>query len=155
MLDSGEIPLASNDLVIDCTASGISRTSLKPIWADKRITLELVRTCQPLFSAAFIGFVEATFDDQAMKNAICTPVPLPLVDSDWLKMFAVTLKNRVAWTKFPQIEKWLAQSRLNGFFALAAQVKPDETAKLMALQQFQTVAMAVAGKLPVMMKALG
>jgi hypothetical protein len=155
VLDRGEIPLTRDNLVIDCTASGISRKPLVPIWAGKQITLELVRTCQPLFSAAFIGFVEATLgDDQALKNAICTPVPLPLVENDWLRMFAVTLKNRFAWTKFPQIEKWLAQSRLNGFFALAAQVKPEQTDKVMALQRFQTVAMAVAAKLPTLMTTL-
>jgi hypothetical protein len=155
VLDQGEIALTGDNLVIDCTASGISRKPPVPIWTDKRITLELVRTCQPLFSAAFIGFVEATFgEDLALKNSLCAPVPLPHLERDWLTMFAVTLKNRFAWTKFPQIEKWLAQSRLNGFFALAAQVKPDETEKVMALQRFQGVAMAVAAKLPTLMQTM-
>ena len=126
----GQIALTAADVVIDCTASSISRRPMTPIWADKKINLQLVRTCQPVFSAAFIGFVEATLDsDQALKNSICTPVPPPVVDTDWLTMLAVSTKNRVAWRKYPQIEKWLAQSRLNGFFALAARAKPDESKK--------------------------
>ena len=130
ILDRGQIALTGDDLVIDCTASGISRRPMTPIWADKKINLQLVRTCQPVFSAALIGFVEATLgSDQALKNSICTPVPFPVVDTDWLTMLAVSTKNRVAWRKYPEIEKWLAQSRLNGFFALAARAKPDEIRK--------------------------
>ena len=155
VLDRGQIPLTGDDLVINCTASGISRKPLIPIWADKRITVELVKFCQPLFSAAFIGFIEATFgDDQALKNSLCTPVPFPHLDTDWLKMFAANTKNRVAWTKYPHIEKWLAQSRLNGFYALAAQVKPEETDKVVTLQRFQAAAQAAAAKLPMLLGSL-
>ena len=88
-LEKGQITLTDDDLVIDCTASGISRKPFTSIWSDKKINLQLVRTCQPLFSAALIGFVEATFgSDQTLKNSICTPVPFPVVDTDWLTMLA-------------------------------------------------------------------
>ena len=50
-LDKGQIALTAADVVIDCTASGISRRPMTSIWADKKINLQLVRTCQPLFSA--------------------------------------------------------------------------------------------------------
>ena len=154
-LDEGQIALTDDDLVIDCTASGISRKPLTSIWANKKINLQLVRTCQPLFSAALIGFVEATFgSDQALKNSICTPVPFPVVDTDWLTMLAVSTKNRVAWRGHPQIEKWLAQSRLNGFFALAARARPDETEKMMVLQRFQLAANAAASRMPALLQAL-
>ena len=125
------------------------------IWADKKINLQLVRTCQPLFSAALIGFVEATLDsDQALKNSICTPVPFPVVDTDWLTMLAVSTKNRVAWRKYPEIEKWLAQSRLNGFFALAARAKPDKFKKMMVLQRVQVAASAASSRMPALLQAL-
>jgi hypothetical protein len=155
ILDRGQIPMSVDDLIINCTASGISRRPMVPIWSGKRITLELIRTCQPLFSAAFIGFVEATFgDDASLKNSLCAPVPFPVVDTDWLTMLAVTTKNRVAWRAYPQIEKWLAQSRLNGYFALAAQVKPDEVDKVAVLKRLQEAATAASSKMPTLLKAL-
>jgi len=105
ILDEGEIALTADDLVIDCTASGISRRPSTSIWADGKINLQLVRTCQPLFSAALIGFVESNFgSDQALKNSICTPVKFPVVDTDWLLMLAVSAKNRTAWRAYPEIE---------------------------------------------------
>ena len=114
-----------------------------------------MRTCQPAFSAAFIGFVEATFgNDQSLKNSLCTPVPPPVVDTDWLTMLAATTKNREAWRGYPQIDKWLAQSRLNGFFALAARAKPDEIDKMMLLQRFKEAATAASSKLPMLLNAL-
>jgi hypothetical protein len=155
ILERGRAPLSDDDLVVNCSASGISRKPLIPIWADGRISIQLVRTCQPLFSAAFIGFVEATLgDDIAAKNALCTPVPLPVVDTDWLTMLAVSMKNRAAWSAHPAIEKWLAQSRLNGFFALAARVKPDDAEKMAVLMQFQQAVGAGSSKLPQLLGAL-
>jgi hypothetical protein len=155
ILDSGQIALTGDDLVINCTASGISRKPSAPIWTDKRITPQLVRTCQPVFSAAFIGFVEATFgNDPSLKNSLCTPVPPPVVDTDWLTMLALTTENRDAWRGYPQIDKWLAQSRLNGFFAIAARAKPDEIDKMMVLQRFKEAATAASSKLPMLLNAL-
>jgi hypothetical protein len=155
ILDGGQTGLTDDDLVINCTASGITRKPLAPVWTEKRITLQLVRTCQPLFSAAFIGFVEATFgNDQSLKNSLCTPVPFPVVDIDWLTMLAVSTKNRVAWRGYPQIEQWLATSRLNGFFALAARAKPEETEKMAVLHRFQVAANAASSKLPTLLRAL-
>jgi hypothetical protein len=155
-LDRGQLPLTSDDLIINCTASGISRKPLVPIWADKRINIQFIRTCQPLFSAALIGFIEATFDDDpALKNSLCAPVPFPVIDTDWLTMLAVSMKNRFAWRQYPQIDNWLAQSRLNGFFALAAQVKPDDTEKMAVLKRFQEAAGAAASRLPQLLNALG
>ena len=59
-------------LHIDCSAAGIPTHPSTPIFDGDRITLQWVRTCQPAFSAALIGFVEASFSDDAVKNRICT-----------------------------------------------------------------------------------
>jgi hypothetical protein len=154
ILDEGNIQISADDLVVNCSASGISRQPPTPIWAGNRLKLQSVRTCQPLFSAAFAGFVEATFpDDQTLKNSLCTPVPLPVNDTDWLTMLALTTKNRIAWRQYPQIEQWLAGSRLNGFFAIAAQVKPEETKKVEAIKRFQEVSGAAASRLPALLSS--
>lgn len=124
VLEHGQIPLSSDSLVVDCSANAIPPRPLVPVWAGKRMTLQMVRTCQPTFSAAFIAHVEATFADEAEKNGLCAPAPGPNLDIDWLPMIAVSLKNRLAWRQHPGIEKWLARSRLDSFFASSRRVHP-------------------------------
>jgi hypothetical protein len=74
-----------------------------------------VRTCQPAFSAALIGFVESAFTDGEVKNRICTPVAPPTVPLDWLRMYRVELANRKCWAEHPEINDWMAVSRLDIF----------------------------------------
>ena len=64
----------------------------------------MIRTCQPTFSAALIGYIEAVFADPEQKNALCQPVAKYGIDTDWLRMLAVTTRNRVAWRAHPNIE---------------------------------------------------
>jgi NAD(P)-binding Rossmann-like domain len=148
VLDRGEMPLSSDTLVIDCSASGISRKPQIPIWSGNRINVQMIRTCQPTFSAALIGFIEATFADREQKNALCEPVPNPVLDTDWLRMLAVTTRNRVAWRAHPNIEEWLVKSRLNTLFAAPARVKPDETGKMAVLMRLHEASSAGMAKLP-------
>jgi hypothetical protein len=154
VLDQGEVALMPNTLIIDCSASGISRRPKAPVWNGNRINVQMVRTCQPTFSAALIGFIEATFTDDAEKNALCEPVPNPVVDTDWLRMLAVSTKNRMSWRVHPDIETWLARSRLNSLFAAMAQVRPEETEKLVALKRFQDASAAGLAKLPQLLAGL-
>jgi hypothetical protein len=154
VLDQGEVALMPNTLIIDCSASGISRKPKAPVWNGSRINVQMVRTCQPTFSAALIGFIEATFTDDAEKNALCEPVPNPVVDTDWLRMLAVSTRNRMSWRVHPDIETWLARSRLNSLFAATAQVRPEETEKLVALKRFQDASAAGLAKLPQLLAGL-
>lgn len=55
-------------LHVDCSAAGIPSHPSTPVFDGDRITLQWVRTCQPTFSAAFIGFVESTFTDEETKR---------------------------------------------------------------------------------------
>ena len=93
-----------------------------------RITLQWVRLCQPTFSAAFIGVVEANFDDEAEKNLICAPIVPPTVPRDWLRMMVVELPSRQRWMKYPVIASWMESSRLaGGFTRNLNSLKGDET----------------------------
>jgi hypothetical protein len=155
VLDRGEIAMTPKTLVIDCSASGISRKPQVPIWSGNRINVQMIRTCQPTFSAAFIGFIEATFADQNEKNALCQPVPNPVLAIDWLRMLAATTKNRLAWRAHPKIEEWLLKSRLNTLFAAVARVRPDEAEKIAVLKRFQEASFAGIAKLPQLLVSAG
>ena len=155
VLDGGEIPMAPNTLVIDCSASGISRKPQVPIWSGNRINVQMIRTCQPTFSAALIGFIEATIADPDEKNALCQPVPNPVLAIDWLRMLAVSGKNRHAWTSRPKIEEWLVKSRLNALFAAVARVRPEETDKIAVLKRLKEASAAGMAKLPQLLASAG
>jgi hypothetical protein len=118
-LEQGTIPTGPGTLHIDCSAAGIPTHAGTTVFDGDRITLQWVRTCQPTFSAALIGFVEATFTDDAVKNRICAPIVPPTVPLDWLRMFQVELANRSCWNEYPEIAEWLATSRLDLFSGTA------------------------------------
>jgi len=70
-LEQGSIAARSGSCYVDCSAAGIPSRPSKPIFDGDRITLQWMRTCQPTFSAAFLGHVEGTFDDEDEKNRLC------------------------------------------------------------------------------------
>ena len=78
VLDRGEMPLSSDTLVVDCSASGISRKPQVPVWSGNRITVQMIRTCQPTFSAALIGFIEATFAIRSRRMRCASRCQAPL-----------------------------------------------------------------------------
>jgi hypothetical protein len=114
-LEQGTISTGPSTLHIDCSAAGIPTHPTTAVFAGDRITLQWVRTCQPAFSAALIGFVESAFTNGELKNRICTPVAPPTVQLDWLRMYRVELANRKCWAEHPEINDWMAVSRLDIF----------------------------------------
>jgi hypothetical protein len=119
-LEQGAIAARADSCYVDCSAAGIPSRSSKPIFDGDRITLQWVRTCQPTFSAALIGHVEATFDDEDEKNRVCRPIQ-PTGPLDWLRMLAVQLDNRRAVDPYPQLQAWLTGTRLDPFWKTASE----------------------------------
>jgi hypothetical protein len=114
-LEQGTISTGTSTLHIDCSAAGIPTHPSTTVFAGDRITIQWVRTCQPAFSAALIGFVESTITDEELKNRICTPIVPPTVPLDWLRMYRIELANRKCWSENPEINDWMEASRLDVF----------------------------------------
>jgi hypothetical protein len=114
VLDEGEIPTAGATIV-DCTADGLERRPAVDVFGDDTITAQPVRTCQQVFSAAFIGHVECAYDDDDTKNSLCRPVPHPDDHLDWLRTTEAQLVNQIAWSQDPGLVRWLAESRLDPY----------------------------------------
>ena len=74
-----------------------------------------MRTCQQVFSAAFIAHVEATYDDDVTKNEICTVVPHPNDTSGWMRTTRDNALNSIRWNADPDLKEWLSNARLDGF----------------------------------------
>ena len=124
VLDQGTAPTSPSTLHIDCTADGLERRPATPVFAGNDITLQSVRMCQQVFSAAFIGHVESAYDEEGLKNELCTPVPHPDTPLDYLRTTLGNLLNGGRWAQDAELQAWLGQSRLD---FLNAPHRPGET----------------------------
>ena len=114
VLEKGTHKSAPDTLYIDCTANGLARRPAVPVFQGNTITLQPVRVCQQVFSAAFIAHVEATVTSgEAEKNDLCEPVPHPEIATDWLKIMSQNMRNMVKWLSKPEIATWVASARLD------------------------------------------
>ena len=147
VLAQGAIATDAAVLHIDCSAAGIPTRPAKKVFDGDRITLQFVRFCQPTFSAALIGHVEAAYHDEAEKNRICTPIPAATVPKDWLRMMKIELATQLYWSKNAEIGDWRAKARLDPSTSRIRALKGTETEAITQLQRYGKYAGAAATKL--------
>ena len=112
-LEHGAVPTNAETLHVDCTADGLARRPAVPVFDGPRITLQSVRPCQQVFSAAFIAHVEAAYSDDPTKNDICVPTPHPDREIDLLDNMLAHARNARRWGGDAGLRTWLAGSRLD------------------------------------------
>lgn len=115
VLDDGVVPTSANTFHVDCTADGLERRSAVAVFDGGRLTLQTVRHCQQVFSAAFIAHVEVAYDDDADRNALCGVVPHPDSATDWIRTAYANSLNSASWNADPDLSSWLRSARLDGF----------------------------------------
>lgn len=115
VLERGTRPTASDTLYVDCTASALAKNvnDSTPVFSPGRISLQMIRQFQPTFSAALIGRIEATIEDDAEKQRLTTPTPMTDTVEDWLRIQPQAMINEREWTKDKALRAWLSQCRLN------------------------------------------
>jgi hypothetical protein len=153
-LAKGSIPTTTGHVHIDCSASAISNHDVKPIFEGNLITPQSVRSYQPVFSAAFVAHIEATYDSEAKKNEICTVVPIPNHDTDWIKMLATFMINQDNWGQDKGLKEWLINNRLDGFNEMVEQVSKDDHEKQAIMQRFRDNTLPAMAKLQQFMAEL-
>jgi hypothetical protein len=129
VLDGGTLAVSGDELYIDCTADGAETRPATPIFEDGSITLQSVRGCQQIFSAALIAHVEAAYRDDAVRNELCVPLPHPDSDVDWLRLALADYTNQLRWFDEPELMSWLSAARLDLFGHLIGHLLPTATAK--------------------------
>ena len=145
LLEQGAIATSPQVLHIDCTARAVGATEVLPMFHDNTITLQCVRSYQPIFSAAFVAHIEASYDDEQKKQQLCSVVPLPDHHTDWLRITAAQMMNQYLWSQEPGLRDWLAANRLDGFTSLTMQrdnLKPDQLEILAKMKEYAMPAMA-------------
>ena len=113
LLEGGETTTDASTLFIDCTADGAERRPATAVFDADRITRQSLRGCQQVFSAAFIAHIEATRPDELTKNELCTPVPHPDSDLDWLRLAIADNRNQMRWSEDAELTACLSASRLD------------------------------------------
>lgn len=146
-LDEGVVQLNDDALYIDCTADALARRPVEPVFNGGKITLQTVRFCQQVFSAAFIAHIEASYDSEDERNRLCTVVPHPNTASDWMRVTLAHAMNQLSWTADPLLTEWLGNARLDAFSQpITATEKPTE-AMLAAMEKIKEYGPAALGKL--------
>jgi hypothetical protein len=113
VLEDGEVKTDSGAVHVDCSAAGLRVAPARPMFEPERITLQQIRTCQPTFNAALVGFVEAMGIEETEKNRLCPPNPYPDAATDWVWATAISQRAELAWQADPELSGWLDRSRLN------------------------------------------
>ena len=115
VLEEGQRETQPGTLFVDCTADGLAERPAKPVFAGDHLTLQAVRICQQVFSAALIAHVELAYEGDEKKNEICSPVPHPNTHVDFLRTTIQNGTNQARWALDPELSAWLHASRLDGF----------------------------------------
>lgn len=135
VLEKGSMPADPDMLFVDCSADGLERRPVLPVFDGSDITLQTVRTCQQVFSAALIARVEIGDYDDAKRNQLCGVVPHPNSDIDWLRTTLANNANQAQWAQDEALQHWLNGARLDGFRALTrslAGAGPEEVQQVQA-----------------------
>ena len=148
ILEQGNIPSSAKHIHIDCSARAVPVTESYKVFDDKLVTLQTVRSYQPVFSAAFVAHIEANYDDESIKNDLCSLVPLPNHDTDWLLGMAAQMKNQFRWSQEPGLRNWLITNRLDGFTALMTPNENTTPQQMMILGQLKEIVPKAAANLP-------
>ena len=154
VLEEGIIPTGPNTLHVDCSASAITNTDIKPIFEGDLITPQMVRSYQPVFSAAFIGHIEARFDDDKEKNRICGVVPLPNHDTDYIRFTSAFMLNQYNWGQDDELREWLRNNRLDGFSKMVSEIAEDDHKKRDVMRRLRKASMPAAMKLQQFMQQI-
>jgi hypothetical protein len=153
LLEGGTIAADPDALYVDCSANGIPAPPPMPVFDGDVINLLMLRTCQPVYSAAVTAYVESHIDDPVEKNAMCQVVPHPQLPTDWIRMWTVSLSNRQRWGKHEGLMQWLGRTRLDNLSTMLA-VKQTDTAKQAVLQRYRACVRPAVEKLPQLLAAI-
>jgi hypothetical protein len=145
--EHGTTAFPANTLYVDCTASAVPPRPTVPVFQEGLITPQMARIPQPAFSAALAAYIEANYDTDEQKNALCGAIPLPNLLTDFPKAALGNMMNQYAWGQDKKLSAWITSCRLDGFGKVIAQLTPEDTDKIAILKRLRASSMAAAGNL--------
>lgn len=113
--EQGSLPASSDNLYVDCSARPFDDLQDKPIFAGSLITPQMVRSYQPVFSAALIAHLELNYPSDEEKNGLAAVVPPPEGLVEFTYFTAVSMTNQYMWSQDKPLRDWIKRNRLDGF----------------------------------------
>tara|TARA_B110000971_G_scaffold216061_1_gene250508 strand:- start:1251 stop:1781 length:531 start_codon:yes stop_codon:yes gene_type:complete len=150
ILSKGEIPTTTGHVHVDCSASlerSFGHKKPSPIFDGDCITPQMIRAYQPAFSASMAAYVEVNYDTDAEKNRLCSLVPLPNNDADFIPMTLAMMMNQFNWSQDKPLRHWIRENRLDGFTKLISSVDKDDPQKMKIMERIKDNAMPAITKL--------
>ncbi len=155
VLAEGREAMPADTLYINCTASGVEPRPSEPIFQPGRIVPQLVRAPLVTFSAAVCAYVETHYDNDAIKNQLCSIVPFPRNIGGYITATLTNMANQVRWSQDKPLRHWMMNSRLDGFSKMTASVQPTDTEKIAILDELRAQGMAAKGNASKLMASAG
>jgi hypothetical protein len=119
-LADGTVSVPDDALVVNCAADGLKNPPRVPVWGPEAITLQPIRAGFPCFGAALAGYVEATREDDEVKNRLCPPSSFGNTLEQWATMNVLGMRAIASFGAEPDIKQWSDRVALN-----PARVPPD------------------------------
>lgn len=145
--EKGTLPATPGTMYVDCSARAVPVTEMFPVFDGNLITIQTVRTIQPVFSAALIAHIEAAYEDEKYKKSLCSVVPLPNAANDWIIVTMGLMMNQFTWSQDRDLRNWIASCRLDGFGRMIKNVDPEDTEKMAILGRMKAAAMPAMANL--------
>ncbi|WP_369026107.1 NAD(P)-binding protein [Qipengyuania sp. RANM35] len=142
IMRDGEEAVPENSLYIDCTATAVRPKPVAPQWQGDRIVLQLLHVPLVTLNAAVSAFIEANFDTDEEKNALCKPAAFVDSIDGYAGTILGTGTNRFLWSQNPKVAGFLAKSRLDPAAPTIAWLAQNAPHRLAILQRFSEASMA-------------
>ena len=153
-LQHGSYQPAEDTLFVDCSSDALAKLTPVPVFQGNLITLQSVRYCQQVFSAAFIAHVEAAYTDDATRNNLSRVIPHPNEAFDFPLVQLQSHLNGLRWNSEPKTYKWLQDARLDWFGSFMPPAPEDPVAAEAFFKEVGAQIMAVCSKLTELLLAM-
>jgi hypothetical protein len=113
LLEQGEVAAEPGTVYVDCTAAGLPPATPRWVFARGRITVQYVTIGFASWSAATIGTIEASRDDDAEKNRLCPALTFTGNVRDVLDLANTGMTGLMARSAESDLATWTDGCRLN------------------------------------------
>lgn len=112
-MSGGEIPTTRAEVHVDCTARGLGRAPVRPIFDERRITLQSLMGGFTTYNSALVGHIEASRGDDVEKNRLCPPTAPPKRPVDWISFYRSVIHTTALHGAEPDLAAFQDQARLS------------------------------------------
>ena len=126
------------EIYVDCTATGLRTIEPKPVFEPGRISMQYVTPGYACLSAATLGVVEATRDDDHEKNYLSLPVVYTGHVDDLLSFTSANLNSAARRDEHADLAAWSRNTRVNPARGIKERSHwPDVIAEVARLEQWR------------------